>query len=76
MIGHSPQTKPPIFWKVTQMTKGFLIDKGVYAAVPFGGQLMILHDGQQLKLCRTESSARNYIDSLRKSKSVAQLPVE
>jgi len=53
-----------------------LIDKGVYAAIPFGGQLMILHDGQQLKLCRTESSARNYIDSLRKGKSVAQLPIE
>ena len=76
MKGHSPQTKTPIFWKVTQMNEGFLIDKGVYAAVPFGGQLMILHDGQQLKLCRTESSARNYIDSLRKGKSVAELPIE
>ncbi len=58
------------------MNKGFLIDKGVYAAIPFGGQLMILHDGQQLKLCRTESSARNYIDSLRKGMSVGQLPIE
>ena len=57
------------------MNEGFLIDKGVYAAVPFGGQLMILHDGQQLKLCRTESSARKYIDSLRKCKSVAELPI-
>ena len=58
------------------MNEGFLIDKGVYAAVPFGGQLMILHDGQQLKICRTESSARKYIDYLRKGKSVAQLPIE
>ena len=57
------------------MNEGFLIDKGVYAAVPFGGQLMILHDGQQLKICRTESSARKYIDSLRKGKSVAELPI-
>ena len=75
MIGHSPQTKTPIFWKVTQMNKGFLIDKGVYAAVPFGGQLMILHNGQQLKLCRTESSARKYINEHRKSKSVAKLQI-
>ena len=58
------------------MKEGFLVNKGEYAAIPFGGQLMILHDGQQLKLCRTESSARNYIDSLRKGKSVAQLPIE
>ena len=58
------------------MNEGFLIDKGVYAAIPFVGQLMILHNGQQLKLCRTESSARKYIDSLRKGKSVAQLPIE
>jgi hypothetical protein len=57
------------------MTKGFLIDKGVYAAVPFGGQLMILYDGQQLKLCRTESSARKYIIDHKKGKSVAELPV-
>ena len=75
MIVHSSQTKTPIFWKVTQMNKGFLIDKGVYSAIPFGGQLMILHDGQQLKLCRTESSARKYIDSLRKGESLAELPV-
>ena len=57
------------------MKEGFLVNKGEYAAIPFGGQLMILHDGQQLKLCRTESSARKYIDSLRKGKSVAELPL-
>ena len=57
------------------MKDGFLINKGEYSAVPFGGELMILYDGQQLKLCRTESSARKYIDSLRKGKSVAELPV-
>ncbi len=57
------------------MNEGFLIDKGVYAAVPFGGQLMILYDGQQLKLCRTESSARKYIIDHKKGKSVAELPV-
>ena len=52
------------------MNKGFLIDKGVYAAVPFGGQLMILYDGQQLeKLCRTEGSARKYIKDHQKCNS-------
>ena len=55
------------------MNKGFLIDKGVYAAIPFGGQLMILHDGQQLKLCRTESSARKYINDHKKGKSLAEI---
>ena len=55
------------------MNEGFLIDKGVYAAVPFGGQLMILHDGQQLKLCRTESSARKYINDHKKGKSLAEI---
>jgi len=57
--------------------KGFLIDNGVYAAVPFVNGYIILHNGQQLeKLCRTEASARKYIDALKKGKSVAQLPIE
>jgi hypothetical protein len=55
------------------MNEGFLIDKGVYAAIPFEGQLMILHDGQQLKLCRTESSARKYISDHKKGKSLAEI---
>ena len=55
------------------MNEGFLIDKGVYAAVPFGGQFMILHDGQQLKICRTESSARKYISDHKKGKSLAEI---
>lgn len=45
------------------MKKGFLIDKGVYAAIPYGNSgYIILYNGQQLeKLCRTESSAKKYI---------------
>lgn len=55
---------------------GFIVGNGEYAAVPFGKQLIILHNGQQLeKLCRTESSARKYIDNLKKKKSVAKLPI-
>jgi hypothetical protein len=57
--------------------EGFTVGKNMeYAAVPFGKQLMIIHNGQQLKVCRTESSARNFIDAHRKGKSVAKLPVE
>jgi hypothetical protein len=58
------------------MKEGFLVSGGLYAAVPYGNQLMIIHNGQQLKVCRTESSARNFIDAHRKGKSVAKLPVD
>ncbi len=57
--------------------EGFIVGKnGEYAAIPCGKQLMIIHNGQQLKLCRTEASARKYVDSLRKGKSVAELPLD
>jgi hypothetical protein len=57
------------------MKEGFIVSKGLYAAVPFGRQLMIIHNGQQLKVCRTEASARKFIDDHRKSRSLAKLPV-
>jgi len=52
--------------------------KDLYAAVPYGNKgYIIIHNGRQLeKLCRTESSARKYINDHKKSKSVAQLPVD
>jgi hypothetical protein len=54
--------------------KGFIV--GEYAAVPFVNGYIIIHNGQQLeKLCRTESSARKYINEHRKSKSVAKLQI-
>jgi len=57
---------------------GFVIGNGEYAAVPYGNQgYIIIHNGQQLeKLCRTESSARKYINDHRKGQSVAQLPLD
>jgi len=56
--------------------KGFLIDNGVYAAVPFVNGYIIIHNGQQLeKLCRTESSARKYIADHKKSLTQGQLPL-
>jgi len=58
------------------MKDGFLIDNGVYAAVPFVNQYIIIHNGQQLeKLCRTESSARKYIADHKKSATQGQLPL-
>lgn len=52
---------------------GFIVGDGTYAAVPFGKQLMILHKGQQLKVCRTEASARKFIADCKKGKSVAKI---
>jgi hypothetical protein len=58
------------------MKEGFTMFKDTYAAIPFGKQLMIIHNGQQLKVCRTESSARKFITDHKKGKSVAKLPVD
>jgi len=57
--------------------EGFVIGKGEYAAVPYGNKgYIIIHNGRQLeKLCRTESSARKYINDHKKGKSAAQLPL-
>lgn len=49
--------------------------KDTYAAIPFGNQLMIIHKGEQLKVCRTEASARKFIDDHKKGKSQAKLPI-
>lgn len=58
--------------------EGFIVGKGdkTYAAIPFKNYLMIIHNGQQLKVCRTENSARKFIDDHRKGKSLAELPLD
>jgi len=57
--------------------KGFLIDNGVYAAVPYVNGYLIIHNGQQLeKLCRTESSAKKYIAAHKKSLTQGQLLID
>jgi hypothetical protein len=58
------------------MIEGFIVGDGTYAAVPFGKQLMIIYKGQQLKVCRTENSARKFISDHKKGKSVAELPID
>ena len=48
--------------------EGFATNDGYYA-VPIVGsktKLMVIHDGQLLKECRNESSARNYITKHKK----------
>jgi hypothetical protein len=59
------------------MKEGFLINKGEYAAVPYGNSgYIIIHNGQQLeKLCRTESSARKYIQLHKKAQLKGKLPL-
>ena len=58
------------------MKEGFIVGKNMeYAAVPYGRQLMIIHKGEQLKVCRTEASARKFIDDHKKGKSVGKLPL-
>ncbi len=57
------------------MIEGFTMFKDTYAAVPYGKQLMVIHNGQQLKVCRTESSAKKFITDHKKGKSVAKLPL-
>lgn len=59
------------------MLEGFVVGKNAeYAAIPYGKKgYIIIHNGQQLeKICRTESSARKYINDHKKGKSVAKLP--
>ena len=55
---------------------GFIVDNGKYAVVPYCNQLMVLHNGKQLKVCLSEQSARKYIERHRKGKSQAKLPVD
>jgi len=59
---------------------GFVIGKNMeYAAVPMVGsstQLMIIHQGKQLKICRNRKFALNFIAKHSKGKSVGKLPVD
>ena len=49
---------------------GFATEDGYYAIPIMGSKtkLMVIHDGELLKECRNELSARNYIKQLRKQK--------
>lgn len=47
-------------------SEGFFTPDG-YAVVPFGKQFMVIYEGEQLKVCRTESSALSFIKTHRKT---------
>jgi hypothetical protein len=59
------------------MLNGFVVGKDMeYAAIPYGNQYLIVHNGKQLdKICRTESSARKYISDHKKGRPLGQLPL-
>ena len=48
--------------------RGFATNDGYYAVPIMGSKtkLMVIHNGQMLKECRNESSARNYITKHKK----------
>ena len=49
---------------------GFVVgawdDPEMYACVPICGKLMVIQQGQQLKVCNNEDSARNFINKHKK----------
>ena len=46
----------------------FIVGSGssLYAVLPYGNKLMIIHQGKQLKMCNSEDSARNFIKKHKK----------
>lgn len=45
---------------------GFIV--GEFAAIPYGKRYIIIYKGSQMeKICRTEKTARSYIDELKKT---------
>ncbi len=59
------------------MSQGFLVNGGEYACIPYGKKgYIIIHQGGQLeRLCKTEATARKYINEHKKSKSKAILDI-
>ena len=49
-------------------TKGFATRDGYYAVPSKGKSLAIVHNGEILKFCRNEQSARNFVDKMRRKK--------
>ncbi len=49
---------------------GFVVgnweDPDCYACIPYGNQLMVIHKGSQLKVCRNDESAINFIKKHKK----------
>ena len=54
------------FYKDTK--RGFATNHGYYTITSKGKSLAIVHNGEILKFCRNEESARNFVNKLRKKK--------
>ena len=58
-----------------QISHGFVINDGEYAAVPMSNsdtQLMVIHNGSPLKVCRNESSGSQLYQETPKTKKMRQ----
>ena len=61
------------FYKDTK--RGFATEDGYYAIPSKGKSLAIVHNGEILKFCRNEESARNFVDKLRKKKKALTMRI-
>lgn len=57
------------------MKEGF-ITPDHYAAVPYCNQLIVIFNGEQLKVCRTEQSAMKFIENHRSTCKTGTVFVE
>ena len=46
----------------------FIVGSGdsLYAVLPIGNKMCVVHEGKQLKICRDSTSARNFIEKHKK----------
>lgn len=48
---------------IRNIPNSFIVGEGesLYAVLPIGNKMCIVHEGKQLKICRDSTSARNFI---------------
>lgn len=53
---------------INNVANSFIVGEGksLYAVLPIGNKMCIVHEGKQLKICRDSTSARNFINKHRK----------
>ncbi len=50
----------------TKTENGYISPCEMYAAVPYGNQFVIIHNGYQIRTCRNLTTAKNFIAQERK----------
>lgn len=48
------------------LEEGYISPCEQYAAVPFGNQFIVIHNGYQIRTCRTLTTAKNFINQEKK----------